>query len=171
MSQNFCPTPNTKTSRVNGPTQKLISTKTVFPKSSKSITWPWERKRVPPSEHPNPHSKRLKWVVHLPQNGTIGFDPQPTHRVRTRQNQSLPANSGSASCRPLSRLGWPRITSSSSGKSFCGIGSRLRARRVGGEGASNNMEPGAELILEEDGLVAAPKPSSELEDGRRKQQT
>ena len=20
---------------------------------------------------------RLKWVVHLPQNGTIGFDPQP----------------------------------------------------------------------------------------------
>ena len=28
------------------------------------------------SEHPNPHY-RLKWVVHLPQNGTIGFDPQP----------------------------------------------------------------------------------------------
>ena len=30
-----------------------------------------------PSEHPNPHENRLKWVVHLPQNGTIGFDPQP----------------------------------------------------------------------------------------------
>ena len=28
--------------------------------------------------HPNPHQNRLKWVVHLPQNGTIGFDPQPT---------------------------------------------------------------------------------------------
>ena len=30
-----------------------------------------------PSEHPNPHYNRLNWVVHLPQNGTIGFDPQP----------------------------------------------------------------------------------------------
>ena len=29
-----------------------------------------------PSEHPNPHENRLTWVVHLPQNGTIGFDPQ-----------------------------------------------------------------------------------------------
>ena len=27
------------------------------------------------SEHPNPHHRR-KWVVHLPQNCTIGFDPQ-----------------------------------------------------------------------------------------------
>ena len=25
----------------------------------------------------NPHQNRLKWVVHLSQNGTIGFDPQP----------------------------------------------------------------------------------------------
>ena len=31
-----------------------------------------------PSEHPNPHSDRLQWVVYLPQNGTIGFDPQPS---------------------------------------------------------------------------------------------
>ena len=30
-----------------------------------------------PSEHPNPRKNRLKWMVHLPQNGTIGFDPQP----------------------------------------------------------------------------------------------
>ena len=30
-----------------------------------------------PSEYPNPHKNRLKWVVHLPRNGTIGFDPQP----------------------------------------------------------------------------------------------
>ena len=31
------------------------------------------------SEHPNPLRNKigLKWVVHLPQNGTIGFDPQP----------------------------------------------------------------------------------------------
>ena len=29
-----------------------------------------------PSEHPNPHT-RLFWVVHLPQNGTIGVDPPP----------------------------------------------------------------------------------------------
>ena len=30
-----------------------------------------------PSEHPNPHSNRVTWVVHPPQNGTIGFDAQP----------------------------------------------------------------------------------------------
>ena len=30
-----------------------------------------------PSEHLNPDKIGLKWVVHLPQNGTIGFDPQP----------------------------------------------------------------------------------------------
>ena len=29
------------------------------------------------SEHPNPHENRQKWVVHLPQNGTTGFDSQP----------------------------------------------------------------------------------------------
>ena len=29
-----------------------------------------------PSEHPNPHENRLKWVVHLAQNGINGFDPQ-----------------------------------------------------------------------------------------------
>ena len=28
---------------------------------------------VPPVNIPT----RLRWVVHLPQNGTIGFDPQP----------------------------------------------------------------------------------------------
>ena len=29
-------------------------------------------------EHRNPHYNRLEWVVvHLPQNNTIGFDPQP----------------------------------------------------------------------------------------------
>ena len=32
---------------------------------------------VPSSEHPNPHENRLKWVVHLFQNGTIGFEPWP----------------------------------------------------------------------------------------------
>ena len=30
-----------------------------------------------PSEHPHPHKQRPKWVVHLPHNGIIGFDPQP----------------------------------------------------------------------------------------------
>ena len=32
-----------------------------------------------PSEHPiqSPLKQVLKWVVHLPPNGTIGFDPQP----------------------------------------------------------------------------------------------
>ena len=30
-----------------------------------------------PSEHPNPNYNRLKWVVHLPENGTIGVDPRP----------------------------------------------------------------------------------------------
>ena len=30
-----------------------------------------------PSENPNPHKNRLKWVVHLPEKGSIGFDPQP----------------------------------------------------------------------------------------------
>ena len=30
-----------------------------------------------PGKPPNSHIDRLNWVVHLPQNGTIGFDPQP----------------------------------------------------------------------------------------------
>ena len=34
------------------------------------------KSRVPPSEHPDPHENRLKWVVHLPEIGTIGFDTQ-----------------------------------------------------------------------------------------------
>ena len=33
-----------------------------------------------PSEHPNPHY-RVKWAVHLPQNGTLGFDPQHLRKV------------------------------------------------------------------------------------------
>ena len=32
---------------------------------------------VPPVNIPIPTKIGLKWVVHLPQNGTIGFDPQP----------------------------------------------------------------------------------------------
>ena len=39
--------------------------------------WTWVKIRYPHSEHPNPHKKRLKWVVHLPQNDTIYFNPQP----------------------------------------------------------------------------------------------
>ena len=39
-----------------------------------------------PSEHPNPHQHRLKWLVHLPQNGTISFDPQPYQPSRTVLN-------------------------------------------------------------------------------------
>ena len=38
-----------------------------------------------PSEHPNPHYNRLKWVVHLPRNGTSGFDPQPFLAYGTSQ--------------------------------------------------------------------------------------
>ena len=38
--------------------------------------WPWVEIQYP--AHPNPHQNRLKWVVHLPKNGTIGFDPQPS---------------------------------------------------------------------------------------------
>ena len=48
-----------------------------------------------PNEHPNPHSNRLKWVVHLPQNGTIGFDPQP-HQIENETHslaQDLSASS------------------------------------------------------------------------------
>ena len=46
------------------------------------LIWPWafqKPNRLAPSEHPNPTTKidELKWVVHLPQNGTSGFDPQP----------------------------------------------------------------------------------------------
>ena len=32
------------------------------------------KSRLAPREHPNPHSNRPKWVVHLPQNGTTGLD-------------------------------------------------------------------------------------------------
>ena len=39
------------------------------------------------SEDPNPHQNRLKWVVHLPQNGTIGFDPPPTFKKQKRNPQ------------------------------------------------------------------------------------
>ena len=39
---------------------KIGDTKKLFGHGSKPRT---------PSEHPNPHSNRLKWVVHLPQNG------------------------------------------------------------------------------------------------------
>ena len=49
-------------------------------------TWPWVKIQiVPPSEHPTPHQNSLKRVVHLPQNDTIGFDPQPymySYRLR-----------------------------------------------------------------------------------------
>ena len=38
---------------------------------------------VPPVNIPIPLKKVLKWVVRLPQNGTIGFDPQPRNRVAT----------------------------------------------------------------------------------------
>ena len=31
-----------------------------------------------------PLKEVLKWVVHLPQNGTIGFDPQPPHVLEGR---------------------------------------------------------------------------------------
>ena len=34
------------------------------------------------SEHPNLHLNRLKWVVHLPQLVTIGFDPHPFKKAR-----------------------------------------------------------------------------------------
>ena len=34
-----------------------------------------------PSEHPNSHSNRLKWVVHLPQNGTIHCSSNKSRRV------------------------------------------------------------------------------------------
>ena len=35
------------------------------------------QKPVPPVNIPIPTKNRQKWVVPLPQNGTIGFDPQP----------------------------------------------------------------------------------------------
>ena len=39
--------------------------------------WPWVKIQiVPPVNIPIP-TNRLKWVAHLPPNGTIGFDPQP----------------------------------------------------------------------------------------------
>ena len=50
---------------------KKLAVRLVFPlhgHGSKSRT---------PGEHPSHHSNRPKWVVHLLQNGTIGFDPQP----------------------------------------------------------------------------------------------
>ena len=43
--------------------------------SSQSNPYGHRSKARIPRKHPNPDSNRLKWVVHLPQNGTIGFDP------------------------------------------------------------------------------------------------
>ena len=53
---------------------------------------------VPPVNIPNPHENRLIRVVHLPQNGTIGFDPQPyTFEGSLRENLSAaPALAGLA---------------------------------------------------------------------------
>ena len=54
------------------------------------------------SEHPNPHQNRLKWVVHLPQNGTIAFDPQP--------DPSLGGMLGFGGIRPgIGAPPWPQI--------------------------------------------------------------
>ena len=42
------------------------------------------------SEHPNPHQNRLTCVMHLPQNGTFGFDPQPL-RSHNKKRPLAPA--------------------------------------------------------------------------------
>ena len=45
------------------------------------VGWPWVKIQiVPPVNIPIPTKI---WVVHLPQNGTIGFDPQPDVNHRT----------------------------------------------------------------------------------------
>ena len=41
-----------------------------------------------PSEHPNPHQNKLRWVVDLPQNGTIGVDPRPYLRIKFNPSPS-----------------------------------------------------------------------------------
>ena len=64
--------------------------------------WPRVKSRTP-SAYPNPHENGPKWAVHLPQNGTIGFDPQPyaplnprraTSRAASRVRRLLGANPG-----------------------------------------------------------------------------
>ena len=64
-----------------GLTSKLIET--TKRKNKTAVTCGHGSKPRTPSEHPNPRKNRVTWVVHLPQNGTIGVDPQPclTHAI------------------------------------------------------------------------------------------
>ena len=81
-----------------------------------------------PSEHPNPHENRLKWVVHLPQNGNIGFDPQPNPYTGSRASLALAwdrsswSRSGLTSCsrarRQARARSWPREKSSAGVRSW-----------------------------------------------------
>ena len=48
--------------------------------------WHMGQKPVPPVNIPIP-TNRLKWVVHLPQNGTIVFDPEPDFKRGTPSKQ------------------------------------------------------------------------------------
>ena len=49
------------------------------------------QKPVPPVNIPIPtkKKKRIKWVVHLPQHGTIGFDPQPGVEQQKRTSSGM----------------------------------------------------------------------------------
>ena len=65
--------------------------------ASASLRWPWVKIQIVPSEHPNPHSNRLKWVVNspTPKCDPIGFDPQQDQDnmfvlpLNTKQNMGL----------------------------------------------------------------------------------
>ena len=60
-----------------GGTREAAAAARIFGTKRVLDIWPWVKTIVPPVNIPIPNKRRLKWVVHLSQNGTIGFDPWP----------------------------------------------------------------------------------------------
>ena len=59
-----------------------------------------------PSEHPNPHKNTLKWVVHLPQNGTMVLTNGNSWCSPCNKVKALLGNTGALSrMRPWEKLG------------------------------------------------------------------
>ena len=87
------------------------------------------------------HSNRLKWVVHLPQNGTIGFDPQPSlSRAQRRQCQRQRPHARPGSCRAIAQSG--QVLRRRRGQSAKDAKGGAKGPRSRGEQAKRPASPG-----------------------------
>ena len=87
LSPTFCPPPHPSMARLacrrQGTSKAALQTLATAPEKKQNLQLlprPWVEIPYPHSNIPIP-TNRLKWVVHLAQNGTIGFDPRP-HSLR-----------------------------------------------------------------------------------------